>query len=46
MKVSSWVSIELASLKEEEGEKLIFDRILFSMKTAILEGAAVYTGSI
>ena len=27
--------------EEEEGEKLIFDRIWFSRKTAILEGAAM-----
>ena len=32
------------SLAEEEGEKSIFDLVWFSMKTAILEGADIYTG--
>ena len=32
--------------EEEEGEKSIFDRVCFSMKTALLEGAVMYTGSI
>ena len=39
----------MASLKErekEEGEKSIFDRVWFNMKTAVLEGAAMYAGSI
>ena len=47
MKVSAWVSVELASLKEEEeGEKSIFDSVWFGMKTAVLEGDAKYFGSI
>ena len=52
MKVSGWASVELASLKErkkerkKEGEKSIFDRVWFSRKTAVLEGAAMYSGSI
>ena len=51
MKVSAWVSVELASLKEEEeeeeeGEKSIFDRVWFGMKTAVLEGDTKYFGSI
>ena len=32
--------------KEEEGEMSIFDCVWFSMKTDVLEGAAMYTGSI
>ena len=40
------MSIELASLKgEEEGEKLIFDRVRFRRKMAVLEGAAMHTVS-
>ena len=46
MKASSWASIELALLKEEGGEKSIFDSVWFSMSTAALEGAAMSTGSI
>ena len=40
------MSIELALLKEEEGEKSIFDSVWFSMYTAVLAAAAMYTGSI
>ena len=32
--------------KKEEGEKLIFDHVWFSGKTAVLEGAAMYSDSI
>ena len=38
------MSVKLASLKERK--KSIFDRVWFSMKTVVLEGAAMYTGSI
>ena len=38
--------VSLAERKKEEGEKSIFDRVWFSMKTAVLEGDAMYTGSI
>ena len=38
------MSVELASLKE--WEKSIFDRVWFSSKIAVLEGAARYSGII
>ena len=42
------MSVELASLKEErrKGEKSILDHVWFSRKTTVLEGDAMYTGSI
>ena len=52
MKVNSRATIELASLKErrkkeeEEGEKSIFDSVQFGVKTAVLEGTAMFSSSI
>ena len=43
-----WLSECRVSLTErkKKGEKSIFDRVWFSRKTAILEGAAMYSGII
>ena len=45
MKVSALLS-ECQVVLAERREKSIFDRVWYSRKTAILEGAAMYSGSI
>ena len=40
------VELSLTERKKKKGEKSIFDCVWFSRKTAILEGAAMHSGSI
>ena len=37
---------QVSPIERKKGEKSIFDHVWFSMRTAVLEGASMCTGSI